>query len=415
MPSAIEISNKFDMINVRANEGTSDMTKSVKSRFKRIIPAITKNRKYLFFIPFAAVASAVLLFTSAAGPAISFEAETGTLSGTMTKIGDANASGGQAVRAGTAGTTAWPSTPPAQICGNSSILGGGPTTAPAGAITVPAGNNTSVNFEQDNRTFWFAPGVHTLGTGQFDQIIPGNGSTYVGAPGAILDGQNMNQYAFTQPRSNVTIRYLTIRNFGRGLDNNNEGTVNHDSGDGWTIEYTTIENVDGAALMAGHNNTIRYNCIRNNGQYALNAFRCRDWGNFPDSCGGSITNLVLDHNEIAANNQDDWETRIDGCGCTGGLKLWDVKNSQITNNYVHDNLSVGIWLDNNNRGVLIENNWIENNTDEAIWIEAGYDVKISKNNIRRNTWQKGRSFVGNSFVIGTIYVSENGSDPALNF
>jgi hypothetical protein len=52
-------------------------------------------------------------------------------------------------------------------------------------------------------------------------------STYVGGPGAILDGQGKNNYAFTQHARNVTIKYLTIRNFVAPM---NEGTVNHDSG-----------------------------------------------------------------------------------------------------------------------------------------------------------------------------------------
>ena len=92
--------------------------------------------------------------------------------------------------------TAYPGTPPARICGNAAIPGEGPTSAPAGAVTVPAGNNSGVNFGLDNTTFWFAPGAHTLGTGEFSQIDPGSNSTYIGAPGAILDGQRINRYAF---------------------------------------------------------------------------------------------------------------------------------------------------------------------------------------------------------------------------
>ena len=88
------------------------------------------------------------------------------------------------VKAGTG-----PSSPPARICGNAAVLGAGPSSAPAGAVTVPAGSNAGVDFSQAHTTYWFAPGVHTLGSGQYTQIIPGRGSTYVGAPGAILDGR----------------------------------------------------------------------------------------------------------------------------------------------------------------------------------------------------------------------------------
>ena len=66
-----------------------------------------------------------------------------------------------------------PGDPPAQICGNSAMLNG-PSSAPAGAVTVPAGNNADFadSSLKPNTTYWFAPGVHTLGTGEFSQIQP---------------------------------------------------------------------------------------------------------------------------------------------------------------------------------------------------------------------------------------------------
>src|SRR5262245_58826956 len=73
----------------------------------------------------------------------------------------------------------------------------GPATPPSGAITVPAGDNLGFAFGQTGKTYWFAPGVHTLGPGLNAQVIPGTGSTYIGAPGAVLDGMNANRYAFT--------------------------------------------------------------------------------------------------------------------------------------------------------------------------------------------------------------------------
>src|SRR4051812_29291190 len=85
----------------------------------------------------------------------------------------------------------WPDSPPAEICNNSSELNG-PSSAPSGAVTVAAGDNSSVNFTTANTTYWFAAGTHTLASGAFSNIVPGNNSTFIGAPGAILDGQNDN-------------------------------------------------------------------------------------------------------------------------------------------------------------------------------------------------------------------------------
>jgi Right handed beta helix region len=193
----------------------------------------------------------------------------------------------------------WPATPPARICGNQSVLGGGPAEPAEGDVVVPAGDNEAMGdtLRAEDKVFWFEPGVHTLGRDEFAQIAPGSGSVYVGAPGAVIDGQHVNRYAFTGEAVNVTIRYLTIQNFVAPM---NEGTVNHNDGSGWLVEYSTITRNKGAGLMAGAaNNTYRYNCISENGQYGVNA-----------CCGTEdqpVQNLVLDHNEITGNNTDDWE------------------------------------------------------------------------------------------------------------
>ena len=48
---------------------------------------------------------------------------------------------------------------------------------------------------------------------QFGQIIPKDNDMFVGAPGAILDGQGVNHTAFRQHATGVTIKYLEIRQF----------------------------------------------------------------------------------------------------------------------------------------------------------------------------------------------------------
>ncbi|WP_143305882.1 right-handed parallel beta-helix repeat-containing protein [Chitinophaga vietnamensis] len=304
----------------------------------------------------------------------------------------------------TSGTSAWPASPPAEVCGNTQLLTG-PATAPAGAIRVPAGDNHSFDFHVKGATFYLESGVHTIGKDTLSQIIPADSTTFIGAPGAILDGQHINQYAFTQRASNVTIRYLTIRNFMAPRD---EGVVNHDAGDRWTIEYNTISNNKGAGLMAGPNNIYRYNCIKDNGQYGIN------------SCCGTelneVANFVLDHNEITGNNTDDWEKKIDGCGCTGGVKFWINKNVTVTNNWVHNNKGVGLWLDNNNRGFLIENNYINDNDGNGLMIEAGYDASVRFNNFRKNAIVAGMESArkGDYFPVPAIYISEAGSPQGYN-
>ena len=232
-----------------------------------------------------------------------------------------------------------PSSPPARVCGNAAILGAGPTSAPAGAVTVAAGSNAGVDFSQAHTTYWFAPGVHTLGSGQYTQIIPGRGSTYVGAPGAILDGRQDNLYAFGGSATGVTISYLTVQNFGGEGENQDQGVVNVNSASGWTVDHSTLKDNAGAGIMLGSHNTLSHDCLADNQQYGFNAY----------SPNGPV-DLVLKNNEIAGNDTYNWEAHSPDCGCTGGGKFWDVKNAVIENNWIHDNHSVGLWADTNNRG-----------------------------------------------------------------
>ena len=295
------------------------------------------------------------------------------------------------------GSGSAPTTPPARICNNRTELDG-PATAPAGAVTLPAGDHKGQTWAP-NTTYWFAPGVHTLGTGEYDQIIPADHDTFLGAPGAILDGQGKNDFAFTQHAIDVTVQYLTIRNFVAPLD---QGVVNHDSANGWTINNNTITGNQGAAMMAGAHQVVRDNCIDSNGQYAINAYQS----------GNGISDLVIDHNEISRNNTGDWEKKNPGCGCTGGLKLWAVRDAHLTDNYVHDNRGVGIWADTNNVGVEIGGNYIAGNDGEGIMYEASYNAFIHDNTLVDNAWVYGPKNPG--FPTGAIYISESGGDARVS-
>lgn len=282
----------------------------------------------------------------------------------------------------------------------------GPASAPDGALVIDpdvTGDLSGKTRESPpGTTFWLRSGVHRLGADQYDQITPKDGNVYLGAPGAILDGTRTNQYAFAGPAQDVTIRHLTVRGF---VAPHNEGVVNHDSGDGWVIEHNTIRDNDGAAMMAGAQQRVRGNCLRDNGQYGINAFQA----------DGSITGLVVEGNEIAGNNTGDWETRNPGCGCTGGVKFWAVDGADVRGNWIHDNRGTGLWADTNNNDFLIEANLIEQNDGAAIVYETSYNAIIKNNTIRRNNWVDGKAFAdrGDSFPAATIYISESGGEPRV--
>lgn len=300
------------------------------------------------------------------------------------------------------GSTVTPPTDsPAPVCGDAALTSG-PEAPPDGAVRVAAGNNSGIDFSRAGTTYWFAPGVHTLGSGAYSQIVPGDNATFLGAPGAVIDGQGVNHFAFTQRASGVTIKFLTITGF---VAPRQQGVVNHDSGNGWVVAKNVIKANSGAALMAGDDNRIIGNCIKNNGQYGLNAYQA----------GDGPTDLVVAGNEFVGNNIDDWEAQVPGCGCAGGMKFWSVDGATVRGNWVHDNRGPGVWADNNNNDFVIEANLIEANDGMGIFYEQSYNGTIRDNVLRDNAWVTGREFAdrGDNFPIGAIYVSESGGDPRI--
>lgn len=325
------------------------------------------------------------------------------LTGLLLKLTQAPASGpgspgASPAAAGPARAAGSPSSPPVRVCGNKAILGGGPVSPPRGAVVIPAGDDSNTVLAHNwtirpGTKYWFAPGIHTLGLGQFNQIVPANGDTFIGAPGAILDGQHSNLYAFTQPAHNVTIRYLTVQNFGARGDNNGQGVVNHDQGAGWHIDHVTVRHSAGAGVMLGPGNVLAYSCLRDDGEYGFQ---------------GAGPHITVDHNEIAGNNTDNWEVLRPGCGCSGGAKFWGVNGATVTSNYVHGNVGPGLWADTNNRGFDVEHNYIAGNQGEGFIYETSYNLRLAHNTFIRNALVAGPHLGG--FPDSAVYISESGSD-----
>lgn len=291
--------------------------------------------------------------------------------------------------------------PPVRACGNKAILGGGPATAPKGAIVIPAGDDSRTVLAHNwtilpHKTYWFAPGVHTLGAGQYSQIIPATGDTFEGAPGAVIDGQHSNLYAFTQYARDVTIRYLTVQHFGPRGANGGQAVINGAAATGWRISHVTLQGNAGAAVMVGTGNVLSYSCLRDNGEYGFQAAGAR---------------VTIDHDEVTGNNTDNWEVRNPGCGCSGGAKFWDVDQATVTGNYVHDNRGPGLWADTNNRGFDVSRNYISGNEGEGFIYEISYNLRLADNTFVRNALPAGPKLGG--FPDGAVYISESGADPRV--
>lgn len=299
----------------------------------------------------------------------------------------------------------------------------GPSSAPPGAVTVTPGAAQGLDEVSDanpaGTTFYLLAGRHVC-TGpyaEFNQVGAKAGNTYIGAPGAIFDGQGINNYAFTGDATGVTIRYLEITGFNAPLE---QFVVNHNPGESWTIEYCHIHHNNGSSVGLGWNCTLRYSWLHENSQYGFSSFSPpRDDGNGPGS-GSGTGNVTVDHCEIAFNGTLSDEVNPDGSftfvGRNGGGKFWDCNGITVTNNWVHHANGVGIWADTNNIAMLVENNLVEDNAFEGLMYEISWNFKISNNTFRRNAIIKGKLFASqtDNFPVACIYISNGGGESTIS-
>ena len=270
-------------------------------------------------------------------------------------------------------------------------------------MTVPAGDNSSLfaSTLPASTTYWFAPGTHTLGTGEYAQIGASNNDTFIGGPGAILDGQDKNDFAIAGSGTDVTIEYLTIQNF---TAPQSQGAVNQNLSSGWVVENSTIQdNPNGAGVMVDSNGVLNDDCLTKNGQYGFQTYSGSD--------AVPVTNLTITNNEISYNDTQNYDMNGTGdCGCTGGAKFWNDLGATVTGNYVHDNESVGLWMDTNNTGFNVSNNYFSHNWDVAIQYEISYNVSITDNTFLDNGWIAGPHNPGT----GAIEINNSGSASSVS-
>jgi hypothetical protein len=305
-------------------------------------------------------------------------------------------------------TSGAPSSPPVTWC-ETGLPASPYTSAPSGAVTVPAGDNGSFSFGTPNTTYWFAPGTHTLGTNSNGQIDIADGDTYLGAPGAVLNGQNANQYAFIGnyqdvADENVKIEYLTIQNF---HPSQGGGAVNGNGNNGWTEKYDLMkDNSPGAAMMLGSDNVVSGNCLTRNGEYGFNGYSQVDETIGSTFTGGG-TNITFTGNDVSYNN-----TQKTQAGIEGGGKFWQNGNVVVTGNYVHNNIdSPGLWMDTDNAGFLVRGNYISGNDGEGLMYEISYNADIVDNTFVDNAIAAGKG--NKSFPTGAIYISESGGNASV--
>ena len=295
------------------------------------------------------------------------------------------------------------------------------TTAPVTPETATATDETvqaAIDANPAGTTFYL-PDPRYRFTGS---VTPKSGDTFIGGPATVIDGGGTAHAAFKAGISfganwvmadDVTLQSLIVQHF---VSPNDQVVVNADAGDGWTFDRMTVQDNHGGAVMMGSRNTIMNSCLTRNGQYGFNTYRCRGYGNDGCTTSTTVTDLVISHSEISANDTDQLAITQPGCGCSGGGKFWDVRGARITDNWVHHNNSVGLWADTNDTDFLFQGNVIEDNDAAGIMYEISYNARIIGNTFRRNAIGQGvrrlAESPGDHFPDGAIYISESGGDAA---
>lgn len=211
--------------------------------------------------------------------------------------------------------------------------------------------------------FVIKAGVHRRQT-----ITPKSGMTFIGEPGAVLDGEGVTPYAFetlVTLSSNVTIRGLVITRY---APPSQRAAIQGDNGTAWLVADNEISYSAYEGLHPGRRGRVLRNYVHHNLVGGI--------------AGYKSDSTLIEGNEMAFNGS----TIINEDPATAeasGLKFLRQHGLVVRNNYVHDNLR-GLWFDTGYYGTLVEGNTVLNNAKLGIWIEATYGAVVRNNRAERN-------------------------------
>ena len=170
-------------------------------------------------------------------------------------------------------------------------------------------------------------------------------------------------YAFSGSASNVTIQQFVIEKYAVPAQS---GAINpHTDAQNWSIVHNEIRwnHAWGLRLTGGMQVTGNY--IHDNGQLGV---------------GGGGDNILLDTNDISANNYAGFDPGWEA----GGTKFVATNNLVVRGNAVYANFGTGLWTDTDNRQTRYESNRVFDNMGPGIQHEISFDAVIVQNDVRNN-------------------------------
>jgi parallel beta-helix repeat protein len=237
------------------------------------------------------------------------------------------------------------------------------TTTPSNLITIVPGESiqTKVSNYPAGTGFLLKAGVHRR-----QQVKPKDGNQFIGEPGAIMDGENVTLYAFetiSHMPKNVVIRGLIIEHY---APNAAQSAIQGDNGIDWVIEDNEVRYNLYSGIRATRGSLVRGNWVHHNSMIGIACWKC--------------SGAVIEDNEVN-NNPPAAIAEAGATAAASNMKLFKADPLTVRNNYVHDGPHKGIWLDTDNRNVLIEGNTVLRHGQAGIWHENGYDAVIRNNTV----------------------------------
>jgi hypothetical protein len=328
-----------------------------------------KLKTVLPIVLFAALMTWLLLFVLAAGPFVSIETESASISGNVEVKTDSNASAGSYLSFGTTSTGGGgtggssgdaglirPVGPQALSC--SSI---------SGSVDISPGTNIQsiINSKSAGTKYCLKAGIYKRQT-----ITPKGNDQIIGEKGAVLDGEKVTVYAIRGGgANNVTLKNLIIENY---TPEAQKGMIEPESGGWWNIENNEIRNSTAIGLHMGSEGwVVKDNYLHHNEQYGIS---------------GSVRPAPSGRDPLVENNEISYSRlhNLFGGGSSSATKWVRSTNLTFLHNWVHDNNGNGFWIDGNNVNTLVEYNKIENHTKSGMFIEISCKTTIRHNYLRNN-------------------------------
>jgi parallel beta-helix repeat protein len=257
---------------------------------------------------------------------------------------------------------------------------------PTNAIIIAAGSNiqAAIDSHPAGTAFLLSAGTYSGQT-----IAPLSGDSFYGQNGqAVLDGIGAHLAFKGQGVANVTLSGLVITNY--APPPNGVGAIGTDaSAMNWVIQACKFtQNTAGPALMIGTNMIVQDCSIYDNQMAGIG--------------GWNVTGALIKNNEIYGNNKSG-ESSFTPTSNNAGIKIAQCIDTQIIDNYVHDNSGApGVWTDISCSGTIIESNKIVRNGEAGIIVELDYGSTISGNLIQDNNNPELNGFQG-----GGIYIQNS--------